>query len=448
MKAKLLTLLETLRANFWFIPAIMAGGAIILAFGMIAIDQLFQDTSYADNGWIYGGGAEGARALLSTVAGSIINVTGVTFSITIAVLTLASNQFGPRLLRNFVRDRGNQFVLGTFIATFIYCLLVLRTIRGQEEVAFVPHFSTTLGVVLAVVSLGVLIYFIHHIATSIQAEQIIASVSHDLHEAIDHFFPEKGDAEEREPPEENSNGSDRPDRLGLAPRAIEAAQSGYIQAIDIEGLLEIAIERDLVVQLVHRPGHYVVRRRDVALVWPGRSVDGEVVERINDAIILGSQRTQTQDVEFSLNQLVEIAVRALSPSLNDPFTAISCIDRLGSALCHVTERALPAHHYYDDQGTLRLLTVPVTFEGIVDAAFNKIRQNGRSSAAVTIRLLETISVIAAHTHDATHHAALLRQAEMIERGSREGLPEPCDREDVAEFYREVLRTIERQPVAR
>jgi uncharacterized membrane protein len=175
---------DRLRSSYWFIPSVMALIAISLSFATIAADTKFRDDMLREQGWIYTGGAEGARAVLSVIAGSIITVAGTTFSITIASLSLASAQFGPRLLHNFMRDTGNQVVLGTFISTFLYCLLVLRTIRGLEDNTYVPHLSVTLGVALAVASLGVLIYFIHHVAESIQVAHIIHVVGAELNDSV------------------------------------------------------------------------------------------------------------------------------------------------------------------------------------------------------------------------------------------------------------------------
>lgn len=165
---QLITYWEDIRSSFWFVPTLMAAASAVLAMCNIYLDHTLPE-SWRGNGWIYSGGAEGARAVLSVIASSMITVAGVVFSITIVALTLASSQFGPRLLRTFMRDTANQVVLGTFIATFLYCLLVLRTIRGLDEREFVPHLSVTVGVLLGVASLGVLIYFIHHVSVSIQA---------------------------------------------------------------------------------------------------------------------------------------------------------------------------------------------------------------------------------------------------------------------------------------
>ena len=176
---------ETIRTTYWAVPSVMALTALALSVGMIQLDRTLTPKLLGTLSWVYTGGPEGARAVLSTIAGSMITVAGVTFSITIVALTLASQQFGPRLLRSFLRDLGNQIVLGTFVSTFVYCLLVLRTVRGNDDAQFVPHLAVTLGVVLAMLSLGVLIFFIHHVSTSIQASQIIASVAADLEASID-----------------------------------------------------------------------------------------------------------------------------------------------------------------------------------------------------------------------------------------------------------------------
>ncbi len=188
--ARLAQLWESLRTSYWFVPTVMTAGAVGLSFASVHLDQVVKAEWVRAVGWIWAGSPEGARQVLSTIAGSMITVAGVAFSITIVALTLASTQFGPRLLRNFVRDLGNQVVLGTFVSTFVYCLLVLRTVRGGDVAEFVPYLSVTLGVAFALASLGVLIYFIHHVSGAIQAEHLIASVADELEDAIERMFPE------------------------------------------------------------------------------------------------------------------------------------------------------------------------------------------------------------------------------------------------------------------
>ena len=196
---KLRKLWDSLHSSYWFIPTLMAASSIILAWAMLTVDRTGSTPNWW---WIYTGGTDGARSLLSAVAGSMVSVVATAFSITIVALQLASSNFGPRLLRNFMQDTGNQIVLGTFIATFIYCLLVLRTIHGEGDgySFFVPQLSVTVGTVLAIASMGVLIYFIHHASTIIQASHVITQVSDDLANTIDRLFPDKiGQSAEKEP---------------------------------------------------------------------------------------------------------------------------------------------------------------------------------------------------------------------------------------------------------
>jgi uncharacterized membrane protein len=371
----------------------------------------------------------------------MITVVGLVFSLTLVALSLASSQFGSRLLRNFMRDTTNQVVLGTFVATFLYCLLVLRTIRRADESAFVPHLSVTLGVLLAVASLVVLIYFIHHIAISIQADEVIARVGAELLQGIDRLFPEQiGQGA----PGYDTAGTDGglPEGFEREACPVAADGDGYLQLIDTDRLMELATREDLLLRVERRPGHYVVVGCPLLLVWPGERVNDQLVEQVNSAFLLGSQRTSVQDIEHAVNQLVEIAVRALSPGINDPFTAVTCVDRLGSALSRLAQRETPSPYRRDGQNKLRVVTPPTTFVGVVDAAFDQIRQYSRSSAAVTIRLLETIAVIAGATRRPEDRAALRRHAKMIARGGREGLPEEEDRRSVEERYQVASRLLQ------
>jgi uncharacterized membrane protein len=430
---------DALRTTYWFLPGVMAASAVALAALTLELDRLTGDRVSREWAWTYTGGPEGARAVLSTVAGSMITVAGVVFSITIVALSLATGQFGPRLLRNFIRDRSNQFVLGTFTATFIYCLLVLRTVRGTDDERFVPGISVALGIVLALAGLGVLIYFIHHVAVSIQATQVIATVTDELHETIDRLWPE---ALAQEPPGPVSSRE-----LGIPPAMEESAapiparESGYLVSISDDTLLRLARERDLVVRLAHRPGHFIVRGNPLAFIWPGDRVDDELCNLINGVYTLAAHRTPFQDVEFAIDQLVEIAVRALSPGINDPFTAMTCIDRLGEALCRLCQRSVPSPYRYDEEKRLRVIAPPATFGSIADAAFNQVRQYGRSSAAVLIRMLETLAVVANHARREEDRAALERHAKLVHRASAQGLPEEADRADVEQRYQAVEQAL-------
>jgi uncharacterized membrane protein len=332
-----------------------------------------------------------------------------------------------------MRDTSNQVVLGTFVATFLYCLLVLRSVRRADEGGFVPHIAVTLGVAFALVSVGVLIYFIHHLSVSIQADQVAARIGSELNAAIEHLFPDPIGDDIRESSEERL--SDLSQLIEGAPERVTSRHDGYLQYIDAERLLKAAAEADWLVRLECRPGEYRPAGGALVSVWAPAKLDEDAEKLLRSMFVFGRQRTHTQNAEYLVDQLVEIAVRALSPGINDPFTAMTCVDRLGSALCRVTQRKIPSPHRRDDRGTLRIIAEPTTFANLADAALNPIRQHARSSAAVTIRLLETITEIAGQARRPDDRADLRRHAEMLARGAREGLPEREDQEAVEQRYR-------------
>jgi len=410
---------------------------MILALAMLTIDRTGNTPNWK---WIYTGGADGARAVLSSVASSMVSVVATAFSITIVALQLASSNFGPRLLRNFMQDTGNQIVLGTFIATFIYCLFVLRTIHagGEGYSLFVPQLSVTVGTGLAIVSIGVLIYFIHHASTIIQASHVITQVSGDLDKALERLFPGKIG-------ESQANNSRQlgeiPAKFDSEASPIKATGEGYLQAIDDDELMKICRQYNLLVHLKTRPGKFIVKGSNLAMAFPKKGVTESLKEQINEAFILGKERTEYQDLKFPIDQLVEIALRAISPGINDPFTAIRCIDRLSAGLSRLAQRDFPSPYRYDDEQNLRVIVEGVTFEGLVDAAFNQIRQYSKSDVAVTIRLLEAIACIATYTRNSKQREALRRQAEMILNSSREQISPEQDQKDVQEQYHQVIKAL-------
>jgi uncharacterized membrane protein len=410
----------------WFLPTLMALAAFGLSRAMIAVDRGRGDAEPSE--WFYGGGADGARAVLTSIAGSMIGIAGITFSITIVALTLASSQFGPRLQRNFMRDRGNQFVLGTYVATFLYCLVALLHVRSVEESLFVPHASITVGIVLALASLGVLIYFIHHVAQSIRASHVIELVGRDLDRAIARFA-ERGFGARRSDPEP---GDDDAERLFPADGpTVEAASGGYVQAIDMDGLVEAAGRAGGAFRVARRPGHRVYPGE--ALVLATVDVPEEVARRVRGAFVLGSERTGEQDVEFAALQLVEVAVRALSPGINDPFTAIHCVDRLGLSVARLAASPPPPLRHRDEERTLRVVADFEVFEGFADAAFDQIRQHARGDVAVLIRLLETLEALGRRT-EGGQRAPLRSHLEKTWRAVQATVTDPDDLADARRRY--------------
>jgi uncharacterized membrane protein len=398
MKERIRATWDRLRASYWFTPAVMVAGSILLAMAMERIDEDYRGKALQAQGWIYSGGAEGARAVLSTIAGSIITVAGTTFSITIAVLSLASGQFGPRLLRNFMRDTGNQFVLGTFTSTFLYSILVLRTVRGGDDNVYVPHASVTVGVLMAVFSLAVLIYFIHHTAESIQVSHVIAVVSKDLHAAVHRLFPSGLG---------RVSAGNAPDPA-VDPRAeIRSTGHGYIEAIDADTLVDIAKAENLMFKVLQRPGDYVLP--DTPLALSSGTPSPATVADIRSAFTLGRMRTPHQDAAFAFLQIAEIAVRALSPGVNDPFTAIMCIDRITSGMAQFVGRSLPDPIRRDASGIVRVVAHPYSFEDLVHAAYGHIREAARGQSAVMHRLRSQLEYLQTRALDEGLQAAVRRE---------------------------------------
>jgi len=438
MKARLSNLWYRMRSSYWFVPALLVVMAVALAFVTTALSSSLRWNAWGPLQGIYSGGPEGARTILSTIAASMITVAGVVFSITIVALTLASSQFGPRLLVNFMRDTTNQVVLGIFIATFMYCLLVLRTVRSIPEHAFVPYLSVALALVLALVNVGVLIFYIHHVSDSIRAENVIAAVSEDLNAAVERLIRNRAN-EVALPP----GAAALPENFEEQSCMVSAPRSGYLQAIDVDTLVHRATENDLILQVKTRPGDFIVEGCCLLSAWPSERLTEELCGSLTGPFILGSARTSEQDIEFSIHQLVEVALRALSPGINDPHTAMNCIDWLGASLCQLADKYDPSPYRFDEQGRLRVILKPVTFAGLTNAAFDQIRQYGRTSVAVTLHLLETITTVTEHTRQPEMHKALRRHALMCKELADTEAFGNWDRKDMEERLKAALQALER-----
>ncbi|MGA5824342.1 DUF2254 domain-containing protein [Kitasatospora sp. NPDC094028] len=425
---------EALRTNLWVVPSL----EVVLAGALFAVTVSLDRAAYRGDldlpSLVISGTADAARQILAAIAAALITVVGVVFSIMIVTLTLASTQFGPRMLRSFIRDRTTQLTLGTFVGTFVYAVLSLVVIGPGSRGDFVPHLSITVCMVLVLADLAVLIFFIHHIATSIQLPRVIASIAVELSEAIDASAggPEPARAAVRGP-----TAAELSVLLDTAGATVPAPASGYLQFVRHRTLVRMAAELDAVIRLDHRPGHFLVQGHQLATVWPPGAAP-EVARSFARAHVAGSTRTLAQDIAFAVDQLVEIAIRALSTAVNDTFTALTCIDWLGEGLCRIAARWSPNPVHRDGAGYIRVITAPVSYERLVQRAFEKIRQAAPGMPAVLIRQLDALAEIMAETRTEEQRRVLLAQAEMIERLSRESVSEAADREDVRRRYRAVL----------
>lgn len=439
MKAKIQITWSLIKSSFAFVPTLMSLSAILAAYLFIWIDKLDNPTIKDISSYVYNGGADGARTLLSTISASMIGIAGVTFSITIVALTLASGQFGPRLLRNFMKDLGNQFVLGTYISTFIYCLFVIQAIRSVGDLDFIPRLSIAFAMFLAILGLGVLIFFFHYISTSIQADYVIADAYKDLHRAIDKSFPARVEITGNKKFSHNTlitiNEESHPHVW-----QIQSSKSGYLQAIDYEGLVTLAQKEEIIIELKLMPGDFQMMGSGIMTIKANQS-NLDLSTTLNDCMIVGKQKTSDQDMEYSIDQLVEIAVRALSPGINDPTTAITCIDHLSSALSIIALRQFPPNIYMDSDEQLRVIAKPYSFTGMFNTAFDQIRQNGSGSEAICIRLLEVFEKMAPIMITKEQKDLIHQHAEMVHTASEKNFEEDRDKEIANKLYKKVLQAI-------
>ncbi len=436
MRTWLLHLWARLRTSFWFAPALGVAGAALLAYALLGLDRSAAPRIEAWLPSLREVSPDGVRALLSTAATSVLTLAGIAFSSTLVALTLASSQFGGRLLRNFIRSVTNQVTLAVLLGTFVYCLIVLRAVRGGDDGAFVPHIAALAAFVATLGSLAMFIAFVHHIATSLQADNIVARVFAELDEAVERRFPERasdGGAEGAEGA--NDAGQDEAERWEEldGEHEIGAPRSGYVQAVDREGLVADGAAEDISCRLLRRPGQFVPEGAPLLAV---RAAAGPPPEPARDAlarrVLIGPIRTAEQDFEFCLRQLVEVALRALSPGINDPFTAMNCIDFLGAALSKVGGRTFPDHRFADPDGNLRLSLPPLAFTDLLEAAFHQIRQAAGGRTDIAVRLLDVLSDLARQTPAGTRRDQVLAYAELVREQGAAAAGADCDRRAIEE----------------
>lgn len=400
---------DKLRTSFWLFPAVIVIGSIAMAVALIAAH------SNASTQWLtrwpllFGASADGARGILSTIAGSMMTIVGVTFSMTLVTLALASGQYTSRILRNFMRDRVTQVVLGIFAGIFVYCLIVLRTIRGGEDGAdFVPDLAVSFSVVLATVGIGVLIFFIHHIASSIQASTIVAAVARETLAAVDRLFPERFR-------EEDAGDDDARLTLALSDEswhAVPAKESGYIEGLDHAALMLLARKHRSIIRMERGIGGFVVEGTTLVSLTLDRPLDEDLIASLQAAYSIGRHRTLQQDCAFGIRQLVDMALRALSPSTNDTTTAITCVDYLTAILARLASRQVPSS-YCHEEGELRLIVKGQTFASLVSASFDQIRVSATGNVAIMLRMIGALQTIGSMTSSPERLLVLGRQVDAI-----------------------------------
>ncbi len=387
MRTRIANWRDALRTGFWFLPSLMLGLAAVLALTLLYVDERVDPGIKGSIAWAYSGGPEGARSLLSTIAGSMITAASVTFSLASVALSIASQQYGSRVLRNFMRDRITQVLLGAFVSTFLYSVLVVRAIRGSNSSGgFVPAIAITVAIVLSLISLVMLVYFVHHVSESIQASHIVSTIWEGMAEAIPQLYPSG-------PGKPLSAQASSQKVVAIESRTINAPKDGYLQTIDLDILLEIAAKSDLFIKVLPKPGDHLVRHMPIADALSASPIGDETAKRILGAFTVGTARTPAQDVRYHFQQLTDVVVRALSPGINDPFTAINGIDVLASALALLARSPRLEEQRRDDQDTPRLFVPVPKLQSILKSSIGHIAIYAKDDPFVMAKLWAVLDIV-------------------------------------------------------
>jgi len=356
-RAYLLKLLQDIRASYWFLPTVLVFVGLLLAALMSWADRNAAQLPFTLPDTLVDTQADGARSTLAVIAQSVIGVTGVMFSMTLVAVSFASGNFGPRLIGNFMRDRGNQWSLGILISTFVYALVILRTVQdGTDDgiAQYVPQYSVLFALLLTLLCVFTLIYFVHHVPETINVSRITANIGASLEQQLrDMIDGNDGSAAEKTPP------TSKPDEV------VMSSVAGYIQTVNFDQLKELANDNNLEINMVTSIGDFVTITTPVFEVWAREPLDDELKSKLSACFAVGTSRTENQNPTFLAEQLVEMIARAMSPGVNDPYTAMDCLNRLASALTvasnHETGLLAPKQD---------MITFPhLTFEKLFAATF-------------------------------------------------------------------------------
>ena len=405
---KLLKAYDAVRTSFWFVPSIIILATLLLCLALIWVDNQYHFNAIPWLNYLYQLEGGIARSLLTTIAGSVMTVVSITFSITMVALTNASSQFGPRLIRNFMNDSSTQMVLGSFISIFVYCLVLAGATDDFASGEYLPGLTFAGAIVLTMMGILLLIYFIHHVAVNLQADNIIDKVSNELETNIANIFNERKNEEQS-----HASHSEVLDNLDTSAIKIKSTTSGYVQAVNYPALIQLMTNHDSYLNILVTPGDFVVNGMTIMQCSNSDLTTSECDELIS-YITFGAKRTPLQDAEFAILQLVELALRALSPSINDPYSAIACIDKLTATICNLTHKRFPEGISCDNDDQPRVVFKTATFSGIANSAYDQIRQHSNNNLAVQLRLLEALTHIAEQAKVSEHWSVIEQQKSMLE----------------------------------
>lgn len=410
-----------MRASFWCVPFIILALSIALAFALTHLGESGVEQWFQHYPRLFGAGAAGAREMLSTIAGSMISVVGIVFSMTLVALALASSQYSPRVLSIFMRSRFTQAALGIFTGIFVYCLIVLRGVQGEDDSTVVPVVAVTVALLLALVGVAVLILFVHHIAQSIQAPTILANIADETILAVESVFPARRDAASTDGCLNDEAATALVQQAHWS--AVPARKSGYVQSIDEEGLLRFACKRKVMVKMEYAIGHFVIAGTPIFSVSGVLEGGDASADALYTMIAVSDHRTIEQDPGFGLRQLVDVALKALSPGVNDTSTAIMCLDNLGAVLGVIARRKILSPYRFI-AGELKVVSVTPDFAGLLAEAFDQIRRSAGGNVAIILRMIGTIEMLGLLATD--KEETLLIHLDLLDELAARTIPAPHD----------------------
>lgn len=425
---------NNVQGSLWFVPSIIVLLLMVLAYFMVGLDRTLGNAAAAHIPLVFEAGPEGTREMLSTIAGSMLTVASVAFSFTIVVFSFASSQYASRTLHSFMDDNTNQVVLGTLLGSFVYCLLVLRTARIESGEEFVPLLAASVALLLAILDLLLFILFIHHVAESIQAYHIIQRVGQATTKAINSLYPQH--------PRGKRDEEDTEARIAeCAMREVRASHTGYIESVYTNSLISMAARHDLIVVLQKNVGRFVVKNEVLALAGPAERVTDAMARHIRDTFVMGPHRTIYQDPLYGVLQLSDIAIKALSPAINDPNTAVMALNEISKVLRQLAGHDLPKHILCDRQGVPRVVADSLTFDAMAAQAFDQIRRYSMGDASIPAKMLDVIAEIGEETGLESQQAILRAHVHaIIEDADREIIGER-DRAQVNAEVPQVMRAL-------
>lgn len=424
------------RTSLWFVPALFIIGAAVLALGVMEIDRHFDEQLRESWPRLFQIEAEGARSMLSSVATSMATVAGVVFSVTIVALTLASTQYSSRVLRTFMRDVSTQCVLGVLVGAYIYCLMVLRTISGSDG-SFTPPLAVFLGFLISIVAVCFFIYFIHHISSTIQASEIIAEIARETSGSLQRILQEEQDESGGRPPSAELVTLSHQRKW----HPVLSHKTGYIQTVQVDCMRIYAEQHDVLLRMECRIGEFIAKGEPLLSVFAARPATAEAAEQLYPLYAIGSSRTIEQDPAFGIRQLVDIAMKALSPSINDTTTAVTCIQYISTLMSECALKCKETSEFYDDQGQIRFIALYPSFAQLMDLSFNQILENGKNNTEVLVQLLRAIQRIARAEKSEQHRAILIEHARDVMETARDKPVSRSARERLARQFSQLAEEL-------